>query len=180
MSIITSKYTVLSNKPVPKTNPAILASKIGFKLPFWFTNWKGQKIIKVYGCSFAYLETENWVPKLSTKYANQFISVHSNIVANDTDHLDSDYINEKNLTFHKPGESEIASFVDFMMVANNYYTPKIYDLTNSDIKNIVVWFRDAYGNLINLVDVFRGVGVEDEFHQAVFKIEIELAIGEQK
>jgi hypothetical protein len=35
-----------------------------------------------------------------------------------------------------------------MMIVNNYYTLKIYVLTNSDIDNISISFRDAYGALI--------------------------------
>jgi hypothetical protein len=173
--MITSKYAVLSNKPIIK-DVETKRSRISFGLPFWFTNWKGQKIIKVYGCSFAYLETENLVPKLSTKYANQFISVHSNIAADDTEHLESVYLETK----QRPSQSETDIFVNFMMVANNYYTPKIYDLTNSTVKEIEIWFKDAYGEIVNLKLPFATPSGELEFYQALFKIEIELAIGDQK
>jgi hypothetical protein len=60
-----------------------------FKLPTWFTDWNKNKIIKVYGCSWCYLEIE-YLPC--------------------------------------PNDSLVS--MDFMMVVNNYYTPKIYDLTN--------------------------------------------------
>jgi hypothetical protein len=65
-----------------------------------------------------------------------------------------------------------------MMVVNNYYTPKIYDLTNSEIKDIRIQFRDAYGKLI-LIRTSYSSGdptIADEIQQATFKIEIELAI----
>jgi hypothetical protein len=68
------------------------------------------------------------------------------------------------------------------MVANNYYTPKIYDLTYSPIKEIEIWFKDAYGQQIKLREPFtpnNGEGEAwSEFYQAVFKIEMELAIAE--
>jgi hypothetical protein len=187
--MISSKYTVLSNKPLDFeviSDPI----KIRFSLPFWFTDWPGQKLIKVYGCSFAYLETETVdgkkVPKLSTKYANQFISVHSNITQDETEHLTSFYDNTVGHTVPdsnaKPSQSEIDILVDFMMIANNYYTPKIFDLTNSTLKEIVIWFKDAYGQTIPLKNTFTppsGVYMS-EFYQALFKIEIELAVSEKQ
>jgi hypothetical protein len=42
-----------------------------------------------------------------------------------------------------PNESSLIS--DFMIVVNNYYSPKIYDLTNVSIDNVTINFRDAYG-----------------------------------
>jgi hypothetical protein len=175
----TSKYSVLSNKPITKEFIGG-RSKISFTLPCWFTNWNGQKLIKVYGCSFSYLETENKEPKPSSRYANQFISVHSNITRADTEHLSSIYTEDGT----RPTSNEIELFVDFMMVANNYYTPKIYDLTNSTEKEIVIWFKDAYGQQIKLREPFtpnNGQGEAwSEFYQAVFKIEIELAIADEQ
>jgi hypothetical protein len=175
---LSSKYTVLSNKPITKEFIGIL-KQISFSLPYWFTNWNKKKFIKVYGCSFAYLETENKEPKPSTKYANQFISVHSNITRDDTEHLAAVY--EDGV---RPTSSETELFADYMMIANNYYTPKIYDLTNSAIKEIVIWFKDAYGQQIKLREPFtpnNGQGEAwSEFYQAVFKIEMELAIADEQ
>jgi hypothetical protein len=66
-----------------------------------------------------------------------------------------------------------------MMIVNNYYTPKIYDLTNSEIKNITIFFRDAYGEPI-VIQSSYAPGSDPmelfEIEQAVFKIEIEMAI----
>jgi hypothetical protein len=66
-----------------------------------------------------------------------------------------------------------------MMVVNNYYTPKIYDLTNTSIDNITISFRDAYGKLI-VIRTSYAPGSDPmeltEIQQAIFKIEIELAI----
>jgi hypothetical protein len=187
MSVVTSKYTVLSNKPVPRFHDGVFHnSHISFTLPFWFTNWQKQKVIKVYGCSFAYLDIlpgdlPLYVPRPSIKYANQFISVHSNIVRDDTEHITGVLGNEG-----KPTESETEIFADYMMVANNYYTPKIYNLTNSAAKEIEIWFKDAYGNTIDLQVPFsvynRPPDVDDDLgsYFATFKMEIELAIMEQK
>jgi hypothetical protein len=58
-----------------------------------------------------------------------------------------------------------------MMIANNYYTPKIFDLTNLNVQEIIISFRDAYGELIP-----GNTGELQEIRQAVFKIEIEQAI----
>jgi hypothetical protein len=145
--IVMSKYTVLTNKPFHKNFSGALRG-MSFKLPSLFTDWNKNKIIKVYGCSFNYLESENKNPTLSSKYQNQFISVHSNIAHEDTIPLKSFYeepgVSESCLS--DPNESILIS--DFMMIVNNYYTPKIYDLTNSELKNITIFFRDAYGEPI--------------------------------
>jgi hypothetical protein len=57
--------------------------------------------------------------------------------------------------------------------------PKIYDLTNSAIDSITVAFRDSYGEII-VIQISYAPGsypIElTEIRQAVFKIEIELAI----
>jgi hypothetical protein len=75
-----------------------------------------------------------------------------------------------------PNESLVS--MDFMMVVNNYYTPKIYDLTNSEIKDIRIQFRDAYGKLIPIRSSYSSCDstIADEIQQATFKIEIERAI----
>jgi hypothetical protein len=68
------------------------------------------------------------------------------------------------------------------MIVNNYYTPKIYDLTNSEIKNITIFFRDAYGEPIIIRSSYapRSDPMKlCQIEQAVFKIEIELAILEK-
>jgi hypothetical protein len=176
--IVMSKYTVLTNKPLHKNFSGALRGMC-FKLPSWFTNWNKNKIIKVYGCSFNYLESENKNPVLSSRYQNQFISVHSNISHEDTIPLKSFYletgVSENYLS--DPNESSLIS--DFMMVVNNYYTPKIYDLTNSAIDSIIIAFRDAYGELI-VIRTSYAPGSDPmeltEIRQAVFKNEIKLAI----
>jgi hypothetical protein len=187
MSVVTSKYTVLSNKPIPKAHDgAFHNTHIFFTLPFWFTSWQKQKVIKVYGCSFAYLDMlpsdqAIFVPRPSSRYANLFISVHSNIVRDDTEHITGIIENED-----KPTESETEIFADFLMIANNYYTPKIYNLTNSTAKEIEIWFKDAYGNTIQLQEPFSGFNRPDDVDNdngnyfATFKMEIELATLEQK
>jgi hypothetical protein len=66
-----------------------------------------------------------------------------------------------------------------MMVVNNYYTPKIYDLTHSSIKEISIWFKDSHGELIVLRTSYSSEdGFLDEIYQAVFKIECELFVSE--
>jgi hypothetical protein len=63
------------------------------------------------------------------------------------------------------------------MVANNYYTPKTFDLTNLDIQEIVISFKDACEELIPIRTSYTGnTGELAEIRQAVFKIEIELTI----
>jgi hypothetical protein len=112
-------------------------------------------------------------------YQNQFISVHSNIVHEDTYPLNSDYLT-KNGRVEKISSDigDISKLIsDFMMVANNYYTYKIFDLTNLNIQEIIISFRDACGESIPIRTSYTGnTGELQEIQQAAFKIEIELAI----
>jgi hypothetical protein len=184
---IKSTYIILSNKPLTQEFVGIY-SEIAYNLPPWFVNWGGKKLIKVYGCSFAYLEShDEKIPVLSQKYANQFISVHSNIVRDDTEHLLPYYVQTKKPSATTDGlpitQEDVENFAGFMIVCNNYFTPKIYDLSNSNETKIIIWFKDSYGNIINIIEPYTAPpvdGVEQpawyEVYRAVFKIEAELAI----
>jgi hypothetical protein len=168
--VIKSSYSVLSNKPLTKAFSGAYY-EIDFLLPEWFIIWTGRKIIKVYGCSFAYLESDNKEPKISTRYANQFITVNSNIVRDDTTNMRTKYDEELNeAAISHENES-------YMMTVNNFYSPKIYDVTNSNLTKIKVWFNDATGTVIPIRTSYTGTaGYLQEIYQAVFKIECELAI----
>jgi hypothetical protein len=178
-----SMYSILSNKPTTQDFSGA-SYEISYRLPAWFVNWGGKKLIKVYGCSFAYLESENKVPKPSQKYANQFISVHSNIARDGTESLLSAYtlgLTSAGLTPSNkyPDYDESVVNENYMMVVNNYYTPKIYDLTNFTDNKISIWFKDSHGNLIELRTSYSSAeGFLDEIYQAVFKIECELFVSE--
>jgi hypothetical protein len=168
-----SMYSILSNKPVSEDFSGAYY-EISYHLPVWFVNWSGKKMIKVYGCAFAYLESENKIPKPSTKYANQFISVHSNIARDDTANLLSSYVKNK-----FPDYDESAVNENYMMIVNNYYTPKIYNLANSTINEITIWFKDSHGEQVVLRTSYSSEGgFLDEIYQAVFKIECELFISD--
>jgi hypothetical protein len=172
-----SKCSVLTNKPLHKNFSGALRGMY-FKLPSWFTDWNKNKIIKVYSCSFNYLESENKNPILSSKYRNQFISVHSNIAHEDTIPLKSFYLEPDVSECYLSDPSESTLISDFMMVVNNYYTPKIYYLTNSSINNITISFKDAYELIVIRSSYAPKYDYMEltEIQQAVFKIQIELAI----
>jgi hypothetical protein len=177
-SVIKSAYGILSNRPLNKEFSGA-SYEIQFKLSSWFTNWNKNKIVKVYGCSFAYLESKNKEPVLSTKYSNQFISVHSNITRDETILMNSVYTLENGLPGNFSENDEQKVIDGYMMVANNYYTSKIYDLTNSTLEYITISFKDPHGEKIAIRTSYTGdsgEGFLDEIYQAVFKIEIELAI----
>jgi hypothetical protein len=59
-------------------------------------------------------------------------------------------------------------------------------LTNSDIKEIKIWFRDGFGDIIPIIKSYNppdsGINDIDDYEklQAVFKIECELAIVDNK
>jgi hypothetical protein len=119
---VMSKYSCLTNKPL-LTDWSGSLTAMEFRLPTWFTNWNKNEIIKVYGCSWCYLESENKTPVLSSIYANQFISVHSNIAHNDTVTLNSKYTDVlPNDYLASPNESLVS-------------IPKFYDLTNIHTEN---------------------------------------------
>jgi hypothetical protein len=56
--LIISKYNCLTNKPLSKKSSGGYY-EISFRLPVRFRDWNKNKIIKVYGCSFNYLDSEN-------------------------------------------------------------------------------------------------------------------------
>jgi hypothetical protein len=174
--LVMSKYTVLTNKPFNKEYSGGYYEMV-FYLPQWFTNWNKNKLIKVYGCSFIYLESENKVPKPSTKYTGQFISVHSNIAQNDTVNLNSVYMIKDYFPDSKTPLDESATNANYMMVVNNYYTPKIYDLTDTQFGYITISFKDTEGQAIPIRTSYsREDDHLGEIYQAWFKIECELAI----
>jgi hypothetical protein len=58
----------------------------------------------------------------------------------------------------------------------NYYTPKIFDLTNLNIQEIIISFRNACEELIPIRTCTGNTGELQEIRQAAFKFEIQLAI----
>jgi hypothetical protein len=176
IKVIMSKYSCLIKKPLLKNFSGVFTG-MDFTLPSWFTNWNKNKIIKVCCCSFNYLERENKKPILSNIYQNQFISVHSNIAYEVTITLKSKYLHVLQSNYlSNPNESTATS--DFMIIVNNYYIFKIYDLTNNTIDSITTSFRGAYGELIPIhtSHSFGNPTIVDEIQQATFKTEIKLAI----
>jgi hypothetical protein len=110
-------------------------------------------------------------------YQNQFISVHSNIAHEDTYPLNSDYLtNDGRVEKISSGvdgsgadsaygcdESKLISH--FMMVANSYYTPKIFDLTNLNLQEIIISFIDACGELeLHILEVQENYKKFDKQH----------------
>jgi hypothetical protein len=65
-----------------------------------------------------------------------------------------------------------------MMTVNNFYAPKIYDVSHQNLKEIEIWFNDACGNQIPIRQVHQASqgSLEVEIYQAAFKLECELAI----
>jgi hypothetical protein len=97
-------------------------------------------VIKVYGCPVRCLESEDEKPIPSDYYTNHILSVHSNIARDETVHMASFYpqiISPE----HDIHENEAVDC--FMMMVNNYYTPKIYDVNDSNLQTISIWFKDS-------------------------------------
>jgi hypothetical protein len=185
--IVQTTYTVLTNKTLTNM-PGDPQYALLFKLPYWFIHWPKTKIIKVYGCSFIFLEseppvegavTEGYIPRVSSKYANQFISVHSNIVRDDTTPLHISYEGEVS------SQSSFGDAVDYMMTCNNFYNPKIYDVSNiQGLESIRLWFVDSVGKTVPIKHNYSDghyVDAEGNSHtfsgvyQAVIRMECELA-----
>jgi hypothetical protein len=181
--IVQTTYTVLTNKTLNNW-PGPTQTALLYKLPEWFVTWPKTKIIKVYGCSFIFLESEppidgglddEYKPRVSTRYANQFISVHSNIVRNSTTPLHIHY--ETAEGFPEEFQGNLGDAVDYMMTANNFYNPKVFDLTNNNARHIKLWFQDSTGQPICLRgSISANGGFLNEVEQAVIRLECELAI----
>jgi hypothetical protein len=117
------------------------------------------------------MESENKDPIPSQKYANQFITVYSIITRDDSVHFPSTYEDKG-----RPAQNKSEASKGFMIV-NNYYTPKIFDLTNSNEKMNNIWFKDAYREIIPIRTPYSSNhGTWDEIYQAVFNIEYELGL----
>jgi hypothetical protein len=178
--VIKSAYTVLSNNPITNyigNQTPLMALK--YILPAWFVNWVGknkQRIIKVYGCSFGYLTSVELEPKISDKFTGQFITVHSNIAHNDTVSLREIYsVGDRATDELLQRQSSNPNLGNYMMTVNNFYTPKIYDLSEMNVSEIELWFNDAHGQQIPIRKVY-GLPLQGiEYDQAVFKLELELA-----
>jgi hypothetical protein len=173
MTVLKSRYSILSNKPLSEEFSGEL-NELSYKLPAWFKNANGKKIIKVYGCSFRFLESEDKKPIPSDDYTNQILSVHSNIARDETEHMTSFYPQ----TISPETDAHENEAVDcFMMMVNNYYTPKIYDVTDSNLQVISIWFKDSYRYCVPIRPSYSSSeGLLDEIRQAVFKIECELDV----
>jgi hypothetical protein len=83
---------------------------------------------------------------------------------------------------------------DYIMLANNFFTPKLYDLTtihniDSNGRDFKIWFRDHTGNPLPILDIktgepvkvntSSGVSIDSNtvnISQLVFKIECELMV----
>jgi hypothetical protein len=191
--IVRSTYTVLTNKTLNNW-PGPAQNVLLFKLPEWFINWPKTKIIKVYGCSFIFLEseppvdgaiTEEYKPRVSSRYANQFISVHSNIVRDDTTPLHIHY--EEASGFPEEYQGNLGDAVEYMMTCNNFYNPKIYDVTNQQgLQFIRLWFVDSKGEVVPIKENYTDGHFTDAdghvqnysgVYQAVIRMECELAVG---
>jgi hypothetical protein len=98
--------------------------------------------------------------------------VHSNITRDDTEYLPASYEDLK-----RSSQSESDASAGFMLIANIYNNPEMYNLTNCSERVIEVWFKDAYGNIIPVQTPYSADhGTWDEIYKAVFTIECELDI----
>jgi hypothetical protein len=110
--------------------------------------------------------------KISDKFTGQFITVHSNIARDDTEHLREIYsVGDGVIDVQLQKQSSNPNLRNYMMTVNNFYTPKIYDVSEMNASEIELWFNDAHGQQIPIRSVHG-----EEYDQAVFKLEIELAI----
>jgi hypothetical protein len=120
----------------------------------------------VYGCSFRYLESEDKKPIPNDFYTNQILSVHSNIARDETEHMASFY---PQVISPEPDIHENEVVDCFMMIVNNYYTPKIYDVTDLNLQTISIWFKDSYGNRVPIRSSYSSSGgLLFKIRQAVF------------
>jgi hypothetical protein len=117
-----------------------------------------------------------WIARTKIQFQ---VHCTSNIAHEDSCPLSSDYLNHYgNIEKISSDIKDKSKFISvFMMVANNYYTPKIFDLTNVNVQEIIISSRDACGELIPIRTSYTGnTGELQEIRQVVFKIEIELVI----
>jgi hypothetical protein len=62
------------------------------------------------------------------------------------------------IRFETPDIHENETIDCYMMTVNNYYSPKIYDVTDSNLQFISIWFKDSYGNRVPIRTSYTGSG----------------------
>jgi hypothetical protein len=187
-----SKYIVIGNRPIVSfdempttfniTGPETYEWK--FDLPDWFkNNGNDRKIVKIYGGSVLMhrqiltIVSEGDHIKKDIHFENLLhATIHSNIAefANVGSNINT--IAELGTADHS---ALISAYKNYVMVANNFFTPKIYEIPDTTTRTLTFIFHDKEGKPIPLFHIEQNY-LDDplsiSINQLVFKIEGELMI----
>jgi hypothetical protein len=189
-----NKYMIVGNGRIPVFNMLfdienVKKDYIEIQLPDWFRSYKGKKIIKIYGTQLYQIfgnkttqgdyQFDNETPLESTLHSNIVGSTNTGILIDPYPNLpDADGPNIKDQWIPQgPFSGGINDIYDqYVLTANNFYTPKTYEYTEGIDKNgtLRFWFKNKYGVTI---PIFYVCHVDETvFYSSflLFKIEMEL------
>jgi hypothetical protein len=157
-------------------------------LPDWFRVYNGKKIIKIYGTQlyhvYANFESINYDYDVETPLA---ATLHSNVVGNNNtgtlvdpnpDLPDQAGPEDPNLWSPTgPSDGDINNiYHQYVLTANNFYTPKTYEYTDPSIQELRFWFKNRYGVVVPIYYIRHYAEDNARWFATflLFKIEIEL------
>jgi hypothetical protein len=188
---VQSKYMVVGNGRIPDPKsiyliPDTKVEEIKIVLPEWFRGYNGRKFIKIYGTQLICIAGTN---ENQQGYYFDFdtpleATIHSNIARESNSGTLLEPVQNVPVTqklndyIYIPtwGANELINelYDGYVLTANNFYTPKLYEYTNPAITELSFWFKNRYGTKIPIFYVHDGNSEEPLCNFLLFKIECEL------
>jgi hypothetical protein len=183
---------VVGNGRIPphgalSTLPDSKQDYISILLPDWFRVYKGKRIIKIYGTQLYQVYSDDRIHDYNYDAEMPMeATLHSNVVGNNNTGTLVDPSPELPDAAGppKPGmwiPSGPASgdindlYNQYVLTANNFYTPKTYEYTDNSLQELRFWFKNRYGAILPVYYIFHDP--DNTLIYAtflLFKIEIEL------
>jgi hypothetical protein len=187
-----TKYMVIGNGRIPKyemldTLPNTKVETITARIPEWFRTYKGKKIIKIYGTqlyqilgneTFGEYQFDTTTPLEATIHSNIARDHNTGVLKEPFEDLPPNVVPDGVSPDHwepsAPSSAGINDLYDnYVLTANNFYTPKTYEYNDTTITEIKFWFKNRYGVSIPIFYVYNyDGGFLSSF--LLFKIEMEL------
>jgi hypothetical protein len=190
-----SKYMVVGNGRIPKFEmlrnlPNTKIETITAQIPEWFRTYNGRKIIKIYGTQlYQIYGNYNFQDYQFDSSTPLEATIHSNITKDGNTGLIIEPLENLPPAERDPGISPDYweptgpfsgtvndIYENYVLTANNFYTPKTYEYTDTSITEVKFWFKNRYGVKIPIFYVYNPENGGTDFMSTflIFKIELEL------
>jgi hypothetical protein len=166
-----------------------------YQLPSWFYDSNDRKIIKITGSNviqhrYTRDTTTNPIPETEEDQQGEFFqtlhtTIHSNIIkfSNAGTNINTidipKFYNANGDQIHEDYSDNLNIYDDYMMLANNFFTPKFYELPDNTVRTIDIWFRGNDGKRLPIFKIERKVVDSKDIiniSQLIFNIEGELVL----